>query len=810
MATIPGNIHFNLLSVPGAHDACTKGNAFGSSAECQDLTLQGLLDAGVRCVDFRPAYLLDETITADNLYIFHGTSNTNVKYVDAIKTLADFVKANPSEAISVVMVKEKGTGNTDRSSEMWSVMNACHSQYSAYMKVLDHSYYTLDDFRGKICYINRTGTDCTNTTRITNWPDDNNITDYSAAIGGTCFANIQDKYNTNGTDKQNEIKSMLQTSSQNTEKKYFHYNFCSSAYKLFGKAPGEHAKATNPVITDYLNTGNIEGPTGYLYADFIGSSSNGGAELLTAIIDQNYRYVYKGRSATDKAPTDVNWDLSQGSGVAWTKAGNWADAHGTQNGTTYVTENYSGWGSQEQTDFSLLRNVSLPAGTYKLQGYAMYNGTLGGARLVAKAGGKVIGNANIVAGTLSSSTAGEGGSDDLRKAANTFGTGGSLYTVYFVLTEASEVTLGFEGRHTAYRQWFVAGPVSYSKIERIEASEAQPTDVTCLIANPTIFNMNQGSTPGGWTCNVRTAGNGNYTTGTGNTQIENWHGTPANAKFDYYQALVLPAGKYALGAELLYRKGQGDEVGLYVYDVATGKRITASPTTVDGTLHPVSLDFTTTGGLVNIGIINLKTMTGDWFAADNFTLTYKGLQDETRTTATGRYGTICLPFSANATGAELYTASLSDEKDAIVLTALEGSMEAGVPYIYQATADEQTFTYQAGPVLLSPSAPDLLTGVFSPTLVPVDSYVMQTHDSSQKFYIVEAGQQPTLSAYKAYLTVPDTAVKAFSIGLTEEDAIQTLQALTTGKASIYNTNGLKLNSLQKGVNIVNGRKVVVK
>lgn len=814
MATIPGNTYFSFVSTPGAHDAATSGvtGTAASYAKCQGEDIATLLVNGVRAFDIRPNYKNNSAITADNLYIYHGTYNTNVKYVDAIKTLIDFVKTNPSEAISVIMVKEAGSGGTDYSTEMYNVMNTCHASYGQYFKLLDHSYYTLDDFRGKICYITRNDWNNGTVTKITNWPDDSNVTNYSAAIGGTCFANIQDKYNTNGTNKQEEIKYMLVTSSNNTEKKYFHYNFCSSAYNLLGKAPGEHANATNPDITSYLNGGNITGPTGYVYADYIGSSSNGGADLLTAIVNQNYRYVYNGRSTSDKAPTDVNWDLSQGSGVAWAKTGNWTDAHGTQNGIVYVTENYSGWGSQEQTDFSLLRSIFLPAGTYRLQGYAMYNGTLGGARLVAKANNKVIGNTNIVAGTLSDSAAGEGGSDDLRKAANAFGSDNSLYTVYFVLPEGAEVTLGFEGRHTAYRQWFVAGPVSYEKIERIEASEAQPADVTCLIANPTIFNMSQGSTPNGWTCYARTAGNGNYTTGTGDTQIENWHGTPANAKFDYYQTLDLPAGKYTLGADLLYRSGQGDEVGLYVYDVTTRARVTVSPTIVDAALHPVSLDFTTTGGQVNIGIINLKTMTGDWFAADNFTLSYKGLQDEKRTTATGKYGTICLPYSTSATGADLFTVNLNDEKDAIVLTPLEGETEAGTPYLYKATADTQTFTYRAGQVVLSPTVTDLLTGVFTPTPVPVGSYVMQTQDGVQKFYKVYEGQQPTLSAYKAYLTAPgETQIKAFNISCgDEETAVNALHALSTDHAKIYDLNGKKMNSLQKGVNIVNGVKVLVK
>lgn len=461
MATIPGNTYFSFLSTPGAHDAATSSvtGLSASASKCQGEDIATMLDNGVRAFDIRPNYKNSSTITANNLYIFHGTTNTNVKYVDAMKTLVDFVKANPSEAISVIMVKEAGSGNTDRSAEMWSVLNACHSGYSAYMKLLDHSYYTLDDFRGKICYINRTGTECTNTTRITNWPDDNNITDYSAAIGGTCSANIQDKYNTNGTDKQNEIKAMLQMSSNNTEKKHFYYNFCSSAYKIFGNNPSGYASSTNPAITKYLNDGIISGPTGYLYADFIGSSNNGGAALLSAIINQNYRYVYNGRSSADEKPADDNWDLVKGSDVNWTKKGNWADGHGAVS-DVHVTENYAGWGSLEQTDFALLRDVALPAGTYKMTGYALYRDGAS-AKLVAKSGSMILSSVNVAPMTSISTV----GANDLEKAANAFTGENYLNTLSFTLTEPTMVTVGFEGKHTAIRQWFVAGPVTLEKIE---------------------------------------------------------------------------------------------------------------------------------------------------------------------------------------------------------------------------------------------------------------------------------------------------------------------------------------------------------
>lgn len=293
MATIPGNTYFSMLSTPGAHDAATK-DCSNSYAKCQSEDLASLLANGVRAFDLRPGYYYNTTITQDNLYIYHSNYNTNVLYKDAIKTFADFLADNPSEAISIIMVKENNSKGSDRSSEMWSVINAVHSTYGSYMKLLDHSYYTLDDFRGKICYVNRTGTDCTNTVRITNWPDDSSVTDYSCVIGGTCNASVEDAYQSSGSNKKNAVKTLLDLASANTNCARFHYTYTSVGNWLAG-TPASNANEQNTYAADYIGN-SISGPVNYVYSDFIGSNDYNGQTLLQAIIRQNYKYVFQGRS----------------------------------------------------------------------------------------------------------------------------------------------------------------------------------------------------------------------------------------------------------------------------------------------------------------------------------------------------------------------------------------------------------------------------------------------------------------------------------------------------------------------------------
>jgi hypothetical protein len=182
---------------------------------------------------------------------------------------------------------------------------------------------------------------------------------------------------------------------------------------------------------------------------------------------------------------------------------------------------------------------------------------------------------------------------------------------------------------------------------------------------------------------------------------------------------------------------------------------------------------------------------------------------ETRETATDKFGTVCLPYPFSAEGAQLYTVESVEENVVKLTEATEGA--AGVAYIYQATANAQTFAVAEGDITSDPATSDAyLTGVFESAKATAGNYVLQTQNEEQAFYQVAEGSEPTIGAYRAYLTVPSTEA-ALRISLNgEATGVEAVKALTEGKAEIYDLNGRKLNKLQKGINIVNGVKVIVK
>ena len=153
---------------------------------------------------------------------------------------------------------------------------------------------------------------------------------------------------------------------------------------------------------------------------------------------------------------------------------------------------------------------------------------------------------------------------------------------------------------------------------------------------------------------------------------------------------------------------------------------------------------------------------------------------------------------------------------------------ANTPYILQASKDVNTTVSGWGRGKAIAETAGYLTGVYTAATIAasVDAtaeadgayrYVLQTQGGTQAFYKVNADF--TATANKAYLTVPvakTAGAKAFYFNFDEATAIETISALTSDNIEgIYTVGGAKLQSLQKGLNIVkmlNGetKKVIVK
>lgn len=332
-------------------------------------------------------------------------------------------------------------------------------------------------------------------------------------------------------------------------------------------------------------------------------------------------------------------------------------------------------------------------------------------------------------------------------------------------------------------------------------------DLTFVIVNPTI----DGQT--GWTCE-KPNGNGPLL---GGTSFEYWCGnvaTRSEAQFDYYQIVTgLPNGKYEVSAEMYNSlNGNANDTFAPTCGLYAGENTVAVD--VDGTtLAKYSVEAVVTDGTLRIGVKNFETIAAQWFVADNFSLVYKEPLPKVEVelaVSDAKYATFIAPFDAELpTGVKAYTVTginadntvVMEEQAAIVANTpvvlfSESEVSEKLEGVSQATED----TYTVG----------LLTGVFAPVQI-TEGYVLQNSlEEGVAFYVVEPTFAMTVPANRAYLTVPSTTdAKVISFG-DEATAIKVVGTLTSGNAKIYDINGRELKSLQKGVNIVNGVKVLVK
>lgn len=185
-----------------------------------------------------------------------------------------------------------------------------------------------------------------------------------------------------------------------------------------------------------------------------------------------------------------------------------------------------------------------------------------------------------------------------------------------------------------------------------------------------------------------------------------------------------------------------------------------------------------------------------------------------RSIAAGKWNTFCSPvamsksyfsevkeFTGAVNSGSHYTLTFSD---------VDGELESGKPYmvkvpdaITELTATDVEVAEAPAPVTLNGVTYE---GVFTNGYAPEGSYII----SNNAFYLVNS--QVVLKAFRGDFTVSGAGVKSFDLMLDGDDetAIEEIQNPESGiqNGAIYNMAGQKLSKLQKGINIVNGKKVL--
>ena len=197
-----------------------------------------------------------------------------------------------------------------------------------------------------------------------------------------------------------------------------------------------------------------------------------------------------------------------------------------------------------------------------------------------------------------------------------------------------------------------------------------------------------------------------------------------------------------------------------------------------------------------------------------------------RSTSSGDYGTICLPYAVAAedmAGAEFFSIAgkvmKGEEPQSIVLNQVT-TLEAGVPYIFSATSDKLIAAYSGKAVAVAEEANGLI-GSFEGQDVAEGMYLISAQNKVQL-----CGKSCKISGNRAYIDMNEVPEYSGEVGVNQrlisfEDATGISETMVEGGlADVYTLSGVEVRhqvdeseatqGLPQGIYIVNGKKVVVK
>lgn len=202
------------------------------------------------------------------------------------------------------------------------------------------------------------------------------------------------------------------------------------------------------------------------------------------------------------------------------------------------------------------------------------------------------------------------------------------------------------------------------------------------------------------------------------------------------------------------------------------------------------------------------------------TVSAKAAEITYQRTVTNQWGTICVPFELTSSTTTQYYQLKSVSANSMLFTPV-ATVEAGVPAVFK-TEDGSVSAQAADAVLKASSNWTPSTDATDWTMC--GTYTAKTVDPSQDansvYYITDntfvfADMAFPVAAYRGYFITPKNNVNksaAYAINAENKgtDGI-TYQENADGTVSVvYDLNGVRHSKVQKGINIINGKKVIVK
>lgn len=381
-------------------------------------------------------------------------------------------------------------------------------------------------------------------------------------------------------------------------------------------------------------------------------------------------------------------------------------------------------------------------------------------------------------------------------------------------------------------------------------------NLTFMLTNPDVSGFANDSHPAGWYCDYsggqwhdpRVNRNAVYASDpTKNASYEFWTGSAvASNEFTVYQQVTLPEGTYEMNC-LAFADANGvdgatnNQVYFYANDTQGSLIVSSTNALADASISFVN----ESEQLVKIG---LKACTGNqyrWMGMGyvelykvpaaaavvlNESVAYveeaKAADVELTKTIYEGWNTVILPFSMTAAeitdvfgAGTLY--GFTDADGGTLYFAEATTLSAHTPYLFKANAAKNINAQTIAGRTITVSTNDLKTngtdynfvGTYTPyaqgasPIVVSQDYVLGNDNCFHQATVKNA-----MKAFRAYIKANEPSqVKALIINLDgETTGIQSINGQNLNEGTIFNLAGQKMSKLQRGVNIVNGKKVLVK
>ena len=450
----------------------------------------------------------------------------------------------------------------------------------------------------------------------------------------------------------------------------------------------------------------------------------------------------------------------------------------------------------------------------------------------------------------------EGAYDDLSAAISNYTTSYPDFAVYDAMTSADDINnyvAQINSDNLAADEALRAAGVTYA--ENANPTEGNQFDLTFMLTNANLEGLPIWQGCDGWytdrgrdvdnTANSQVMTNPDATSedGTKTAFYEYWSEAPAaDNTFTLYQKLTLSAGIYNFSCYAFAQQPiNGDVRGVKFY-----ANDTEGSTIATNRLAPASIEFVNPeDGEVKVGLKACAGNTYRWMGIGYVEL-YKlsnvktgELSDaDTEALAAGAYtsitydrklltglNTLVLPFGTTkeelgASKVLKFDGTEPVDGKVLLLFSEVNELSPNTPYaVYNNTDDDIPFpTFEnktvAEPTDLTVAGTEYsFVGTYTKWTKNVDSPIVNGDYIAGAEQFKKAAGGNGLGAYRAYLKKETTSNADVYVCINGDfvDGIVATELLQHfGVDSIYNLNGQKVNRTQKGVYIVNGRKVVVK